>query len=228
MIASLTPALVGVCDLQLVQAATEVDAMSIKLQAAQIEVDKKSAEVKIMLEEIAVSTTKAEASTKVAQEKEAQIEIDSVRIGEEKAEAEAALEEALPALEEAAQALSDLKKDDTTRARQKITCCPPWTSSASPLSLSTTAATTWSASSLRLAVEAIPTPRPIFSLTLSSTTLMVSKGRSSGSSGTTWTRRTGVVTDAQSFFTLVGRGHKGLQAIVCSWGILPRRWVHSC
>ena len=102
---------------KLVQAATEVDAMSIKLQAAQIEVDKKSAEVKIMLEEIAVSTEKAETRQVEAQEKETQIEIDSVRIGEEKAEAEAALEEALPALEEAAQALNDLKKDDITELR---------------------------------------------------------------------------------------------------------------
>ena len=45
-----------------------------------------------MLEEIAVSTTKAEARQVEAAEKETQIEIDSVRIGEEKAAAEAAIE----------------------------------------------------------------------------------------------------------------------------------------
>ena len=51
----------GQTELQkLVQAATEVDAMSVKLQAAQIEVDKKSEEVGIMLEEITSSTAKAE------------------------------------------------------------------------------------------------------------------------------------------------------------------------
>ena len=102
---------------KLVQAATEVDAMSIKLQAAQIEVDKKSEEVRVMLEEIAESTEKAEKRQVEATEKEASLEIESVKIAEDKAEAEAALEEALPALEEAAQALSDLKKDDITELR---------------------------------------------------------------------------------------------------------------
>ena len=53
----------------------------------------------------------------LADEKEASLEIESVKIAEDKAEAEAALEEALPALEEAAQALSDLKKDDITELR---------------------------------------------------------------------------------------------------------------
>jgi dynein heavy chain len=56
---------------KLVQAATEVDAMSIKLQAAQIEVDKKSEEVRVMLEEIAESTEKAEKRQVEATEKEA-------------------------------------------------------------------------------------------------------------------------------------------------------------
>merc|ERR1719271_1515139 len=70
-----------------------------------------------MLEEIAVSTTKAEDRQKAAGEKEAQLEVESVKIADEKAEAEAALEEALPALEEAAQALNDLKKDDITELR---------------------------------------------------------------------------------------------------------------
>ena len=102
---------------KLVQAATEVDAMSAKLKIAQKEVDAKTAEVKIMLEEISVSATKAEDRQKAASEKEAQLEVESVKIADEKAEAEAALEEALPALEEAAQALNDLKKDDITELR---------------------------------------------------------------------------------------------------------------
>ena len=102
---------------KLVQAATEVDAMSKKLEVAQVEVDKKSAEVKVMLVEIQDATAKAEARQKEAQEKEGQLEVESVKIADDKAEAEAALEEALPALEEAAQALNDLKKDDITELR---------------------------------------------------------------------------------------------------------------
>ena len=102
---------------KLVQAATEVDAMSAKLKIAQAEVEKKTAEVKVMLEEISVSAAKAEDRQKAASEKEAQLEVESAKIAEDKAEAEAALEEALPALEEAAQALNDLKKDDITELR---------------------------------------------------------------------------------------------------------------
>ena len=56
----------------------------------------------------------------------------SEEISVEKAEAEVALEAAIPALEEAAQALNDLKKDDITEIRsfakphilvQKVSCC---------------------------------------------------------------------------------------------------------
>lgn len=99
---------------KLVQAATDVDAMSIKLQAAQVEVAKKSSEVKTMLEEISVSATMAEDRQRAATQKEAELEEESERIAKEKVEAEAALEEALPALEEAAQALNDLKKEDSS------------------------------------------------------------------------------------------------------------------
>jgi len=102
---------------KLVQAATEVDAMSVKLQAAQIEVSAKSEEVKTMLEEISASTSKAEERQVAATQKEAELEEESVKITQEKAEAEAALEEALPALEEAAQALQDLKKEDISELR---------------------------------------------------------------------------------------------------------------
>lgn len=44
-------------------------------------------------------------------------QIDSEQIVVEKAEAEAALEEAIPALEEAASALNDLRKEDITEIR---------------------------------------------------------------------------------------------------------------
>ncbi len=66
---------------------------------------------------IGASTTEVESKAKAATEKEAQLKVDSETIAVEKAEAEAALEEAIPALEEAAAALADLRKDDITEIR---------------------------------------------------------------------------------------------------------------
>ena len=103
---------------KLVQAATEVDAMQIKLVAAQAEVEVKSKQVREMLVEISANTKVAEEQQAAANTKEAELNIMSAQISEEKAEAEAALEEALPALEDAAAALRDLKKEDITEMRQ--------------------------------------------------------------------------------------------------------------
>jgi dynein heavy chain len=52
-----------------------------------------------------------------AQEKQADLERQSEVIGREKVEAEQALVEALPALEAAAEALNNLKKDEITEIR---------------------------------------------------------------------------------------------------------------
>ena len=70
-----------------------------------------------MLQEIGVASAAAEARQVEAQNKEKELEVSSVQIAADKADAEAALEEALPALEEAAQALNDLKKDDITELK---------------------------------------------------------------------------------------------------------------
>ena len=102
---------------KLVQAATEVDAMSKKLEVAQVEVDKKSAEVKVMLVEIQDATAKAEARQKEAQEKEA---LARDRVGQDRrrqGRGGGRARGGAPALEEAAQALNDLKKDDITELR---------------------------------------------------------------------------------------------------------------
>lgn len=53
----------------------------------------------------------------MAREKETELKIESEKIAVEKAEAEAALEAAIPALEEAAEALKDLNRDDITEIR---------------------------------------------------------------------------------------------------------------
>jgi dynein heavy chain, axonemal len=66
---------------------------------------------------ISTNTVDVEAKQQAAKEKEEQLLIDSEKIAEEKADAEAALEEAIPALEEAAAALNDLKRDDITEIR---------------------------------------------------------------------------------------------------------------
>lgn len=64
-----------------------------------------------------MSTIEVEGKQKTAQEKEEYLKVESERIAIEKTEAEAALEAAIPALEEAAAALNDLKKDDITEIR---------------------------------------------------------------------------------------------------------------
>lgn len=60
---------------------------------------------------------KAKEKKDLAQAKSKEIEVQNKVIAKEKSEAEAALAEALPALEEARLALSDLDKSDVTEIR---------------------------------------------------------------------------------------------------------------
>ena len=69
------------------------------------------------LQVIAANTGEVESKANAAAEKEAQLKQDSESIQQEKAGAEAALEEAIPALEEAAAALNDLRREDITEIR---------------------------------------------------------------------------------------------------------------
>jgi dynein heavy chain, axonemal len=99
------------------QAAVEVEAMKQELSEAKVVVEAATKECNELIDVISRSKTEVEAKSKAASEKEEQLKIDSVNIAVEKEEAEAALAEAIPALEEAAAALSDLKKDDITEIR---------------------------------------------------------------------------------------------------------------
>lgn len=69
------------------------------------------------LQVIASSTADAECKQKAAQEKEEALQVESVQIAVDKEAAERALTEAIPALEDAAAALNDLKRDDITEIR---------------------------------------------------------------------------------------------------------------
>ena len=60
------------------------------------------------------STAEVQLKQNFAQEKQSDLERQSEVIGREKVEAEQALVEALPALEAAAEALNNLKKDEIT------------------------------------------------------------------------------------------------------------------
>ena len=102
---------------KLVQAATEVEAMRAELSTAKVVVTAATKECDALIGVISSSKVEVEAKGKAAVEKEEQLKIDSATIAVEKEEAEAALAEAIPALEEAAAALQDLKKDDITELR---------------------------------------------------------------------------------------------------------------
>uniref|UniRef100_A0A061RTL5 Dynein heavy chain 1, cytosolic n=1 Tax=Tetraselmis sp. GSL018 TaxID=582737 RepID=A0A061RTL5_9CHLO len=102
---------------KLIQAATEVDEMQKELKEAKVVVEKATVECNDLIKVITDSTAEAESKQATAQAKEEQLSKDSAQIAIEKADAEAALEEAMPALEEAAAALKDLKKDDITEIR---------------------------------------------------------------------------------------------------------------
>jgi dynein heavy chain len=102
---------------KLIQAADEVAQMQTSLAEAKIVVDAKSKQCAELLTVISTNTAEVESKQAVAQQKEAELSVESQQIGIEKAEAEQALEEAIPALEAAAEALTNLKKDEITEIR---------------------------------------------------------------------------------------------------------------
>ncbi|KAF8069431.1 DHC1 [Scenedesmus sp. PABB004] len=102
---------------KLEQAATEVDGLQRELSRAQVVVAAATAECDALLASITTSTADAEGKQRAAVEKEAQLQVESVQIAADKADAEQALSEAIPALEDAAAALNDLKRDDITEIR---------------------------------------------------------------------------------------------------------------
>lgn len=102
---------------KLIQAAVEVDEMQKELKEAKIVVQKATVECNELIGVITKNTAEVETKQEQARAKEEQLLIDSDQIAIEKADAEEALEAAIPALEEAAEALNNLKKDDITEIR---------------------------------------------------------------------------------------------------------------
>eukprot|EP00899_Mesostigma_viride_P018540 jgi/Mesvir1/26688/Mv20468-RA.1 len=102
---------------KLIQAAHEVSEMQVSLAEAKVVVDEKTAECNALLGVIATNTAEVEAKQAVAQKNEADLHVQSQQIAAEKEEAEAALEAAIPALEAAADALNNLKKEEISEIR---------------------------------------------------------------------------------------------------------------
>ena len=102
---------------KLIQAAADVSTMQTDLSKAKIEVKAKAVEVNELLEVITKSTAEVETKQTAAAAKEEQLKVDSARIAVEKQEAEDDLAKAIPALEAAAEALKNLRKEDITEIK---------------------------------------------------------------------------------------------------------------
>jgi dynein heavy chain, axonemal len=119
---------------KLIEAADAVDAMQEELKEKKVEpnvfvlnkrvnvntqaiVDVGAAECTKMIEQIRERSAEVEKKRKLANEKNHELQLDGERISVEKKLAENALDEALPALEAAAEALKNLKKDDITNVK---------------------------------------------------------------------------------------------------------------
>lgn len=100
---------------QLIKASESVNVLRTELTEQNKVVSVKSVECSKMIEIIQEKTTDANLKKEAATTKKAQLKVDGIEIAKQKKLAEAALEEALPALEMAREALKNLKK---------VTC--PW------------------------------------------------------------------------------------------------------
>ena len=102
---------------KLVQAGVEVEKMQVTLREAQVVVTAKSKEVNELIIVIKANTEEVTTKQEHAEKKETELSVQSEQIAIDKAEAEAALKEAIPALEAAADALNNLKKEDITEIK---------------------------------------------------------------------------------------------------------------
>ncbi|KPJ04007.1 Dynein heavy chain 10, axonemal [Papilio xuthus] len=109
--------------LKIEEANIQLEDLNAKLAVQKVIVAEQTHECEILLKEISTATEAAVGKQQVAAEKSAEISQQSEVIAEEKAEAEEALSAALPALEAARLALSDLDKNDITEIRSFAT--PP-------------------------------------------------------------------------------------------------------
>eukprot|EP00741_Cyanophora_paradoxa_P015322 tig00000194_g14791.t1 len=102
---------------KLVQAAKEVEIMSVSLAESKIEVERKTKECNELMAQITEATSTAEQKQAIASTKREELAKEVERIDIERKEAELALEEAIPALEKAADALKNLDKAQITEIR---------------------------------------------------------------------------------------------------------------
>ena len=102
---------------KLKDAAIAVDRMSVQLTEAKKVVDAKTIDVKALIKDITEKTEIANTNQAEAAKKQDELEKAAVIIERESAKAAAALEEALPALEAAAEALDNLRKEDITELK---------------------------------------------------------------------------------------------------------------
>lgn len=102
---------------KLVQAATDVDRMSIELSQQKEIVDAKTKDVEALIEQIQTKTEIANAQKEVATVKQEAASEQAALISREKKTADAALNEALPAVAAAEEALDNLHKEDITEIK---------------------------------------------------------------------------------------------------------------
>ncbi|KAL4108550.1 hypothetical protein PRIC1_000265 [Phytophthora ramorum] len=102
---------------KLVEAAQAVDVMQIELSEKKVIVDEKTLACEALIKTIEEKSTVASKQQEVAAATQIECEKASVLIAREKEEADAALLEALPAVEAAAAALQDLSKADLTELK---------------------------------------------------------------------------------------------------------------
>ncbi|OQR81950.1 dynein heavy chain, partial [Thraustotheca clavata] len=102
---------------KLVEASLAVDRMQIELSEKKIIVDEKTVACEALIKTIGEKSAIASKQQEVAAMTQIECEKASVVIAKEKEEADAALLEALPAVEAAAQALQDLSKADLTEIK---------------------------------------------------------------------------------------------------------------
>ncbi|OAF67720.1 1-alpha DHC [Intoshia linei] len=102
---------------KIAEASVELNILNEKLAVQKVAVTEKTTACEGLLEEIITGTDKATTKKQLATNKGIEVQIQSKEIGVQKLDAEAALAEALPALEAARLALDDLDKSDVTEIR---------------------------------------------------------------------------------------------------------------
>jgi dynein heavy chain len=102
---------------KLIEAATAVEKMSVELEKKKVIVDAKTKDVQGMISEITVKKKNASEQQEAATKKEEDLGVASEIITIENGKAQAALSEAIPALEAAAKALENLDKKDITEIK---------------------------------------------------------------------------------------------------------------